>query len=335
MDPFRFVTPLLVVLLGSTSPAVRGAVPPRAETTCPACGHILSFGPPPPEPQGEGDLFLCRWDLGTVNPYAETFVTCRRCGFTLMREHFPVPDSWLKNPPTFRPPPSGDAGEELLVRADNAAAFYFRPVIPAPVQIKAAWSLVCALHRHNFLSPRPKGDQVMQKAWNMMRSLGMSKWPVWRWYEALGYFFEGRFHRSGNREDRLTAAEFFRRIGRFDRARRLLAIEPETAAAHRALELEAVLRGELVARASSWLFRDEKLFCRPRMQSLGYIIWEQAVQEERWQDAVMLLERFQRCPALDPVLTDVYLIPGIRRAWLESDRGRAVLTPWLDAFTGD
>lgn len=303
---------------------------------CPRCGHPLTLSPLPPEPRGESDWLLCRWDLQSENPYVALFITCSHCGLTFLRESLPIPQDWLEG---LEPPESIRADEPFtffLTRLSNAFAFYRNPRIPIRTRIKAAWAVICALHRQNFVSGDPRADVLTQQAFGELKYGGLNRWPLWRWYESLGYYFS-----QTSSHQPVLAAEFLRRIGDLNLSQKLLKdASPKdwgptpTWAVNidKAMELEVRIREEILELTHTY-FVGNLSRCVPIDQSLAYIELEIAYQFKDLDRFMAILKEFRACKVRDPLLEEFYIVNLIRRAWLEHPSWREKLDAWLGEFS--
>ena len=321
----------LLILPGPVSVAI-----PRHQTLasnlCPRCSHRLTLPPPPPILNGEGDRFLCRWEIRPDNPYLARFVTCSNCGLTLLPA-----DLHLNNLASLIASIPSHPVHTPLERLSMALHFYRNPTLSFDTSLRGLWNIICALHYMAVPYPDPSWNRRVQRLWNEIRTLGMERWPVWRWYESLAFAFERHARRSRDPAAAALATDFFRKIGYLHKATHYLemAKSPDVQPAmqkwlqneQQLLDMETSARNALMRRIQ--IRGQTQSFCSWNVQSVLYVGMVTAYDARRSDLFIQWTETLLKCPTLDPILLNNAIVPLIRHAWLSDPRFRSLLNPLL------
>ncbi len=330
---FRTIFFLLILLLMLPGPVSTAYLPPKtpSSTPCLRCSHRLTLPPPPPVLPGEGDRFLCRWEVRPDNPYLARFVSCPNCGLTLLPS-----DLHLNNLPALIASIPRRPVHTPVDRLTMALQFYRNPTLSFNTSLHGLWNIICALHYLALPYPDPSWNQQVQTLWKEIRVLGMERWPVWRWYESLALAFEQHARRFRDPVAAALATDFFRKIGYLRKATHWLEFAQSNEAnpamktwlqnEQQLLEMEASARNVLLNRIQKRA--QTRSFCPWNAQSVLYIGMAAADDSRRPDLLIQWTEILLKCPSIDPILLTNALVPLIRNAWLNDPH----LRPRLNAF---
>lgn len=312
----------------------------RAEETretlisrCPRCQQSIPYTLPPGI-HGEPDRFLCRWSTQPGNPYKQRFVTCPRCGLTFLIQDFQNGDLLAKTPESH---PGKISAEPGLTLYSSALVTYTADHLPPRLSVRGLWDLVCALHHEAVPYPDPSWNQSVTRAWRILRRFGLTRWPVWRWYESLAYFFENEFRKHHQPQSALLASDFFRKIGHLSQAitlgtrvqshiqdrnillfhRRLMTL----------LNLEKEIR--LAMRSKIMQYLNQTNPCEWTAQGVLYILTFSDFDNGEHLEFLKHIQQWLACPNHDPALFVYYIEPLLRTAWLQQPSLRPKIEKFL------